>query len=101
MLDRTFAALADPTRRAIVVRLNSRGALSVGEIARPLPMSLPAVIKHLDVLENAGLVGRMRSGRTVICRLKREPMRKANDWLGRHARFWVPRLDRLVELAEA
>ena len=77
-LDRTFAALSDPTRRALIARLSER-ALSVSELAAPLPMSLPAVIKHLDVLSEAGLITRAKAGRTVTCRLRAEPMRDANE----------------------
>ena len=66
-LDRTFAALADPTRRALLARLSETENVSVSELARPFPMSLPAVIKHLDVLSDAGLITRSKSGRTVAC----------------------------------
>lgn len=99
-LDRTFAALSDPTRRAIVARLGDENALSVSEIARPFAMSLPAVMKHLDVLTDAGLVTRTKVGRTVTCRLEAEPMREAVAWLGRYERFWTASLDRLVALVE-
>lgn len=94
-LDRTFAALADPTRRAMVMRLGENPDLSVSDLARPFPMSLPAVMKHLDVLSDAGLVIRTKAGRTVHCRLAAEPMREAMDWLARYERFWTGRLDRL------
>lgn len=100
-LDRTFAALADPTRRAIVARLGAEDALSVSELARPFAMSLPAVMKHLDVLGDAGLVSRTKVGRTVTCRLEAEPMREAMAWLERYERFWTAGLDRLVALVEA
>ena len=83
-LDRTFAALADPTRRALLARLSEKDSLSVSELAQPLPMSLPAVMKHLDVLSDAGLVTRNKEGRVVSCRLRAEPMREANDWLNRY-----------------
>ena len=99
-LDRTFAALSDPTRRAIVARLGDENALSVSELARPFSMSLPAVMKHLDVLTDAGLVTRSKVGRTVTCRLEAEPMREAVAWLGRYERFWTASLDRLVALVE-
>jgi DNA-binding transcriptional ArsR family regulator len=99
-LDRTFAALSDPTRRAIVARLGDENALSVSELARPFSMSLPAVMKHLDVLGDAGLVTRTKVGRTVTCRLEAEPMREAMAWLGRYERFWTASLDRLVALVE-
>ncbi len=101
MLDRTFAALADPTRRAIVSRLTDGQPLAVGEIARKFPMSLPAVIKHLDVLTDAGLVTRTRVGRNVQCRLAPAPMGEARDWLARHLTFWNARLDALQTLVEA
>ena len=76
-LDRTFAALADPTRRAIVARLAEQESVSVSELARPHAMSLPAVMKHLDVLSDAGLVTRVKTGRTVACRLAADPMEEA------------------------
>lgn len=94
-LDRTFAALADPTRRAMVMRLGETPDLSVSELARPFPMSLPAVMKHLDVLSDAGLVIRTKAGRTVHCRLAAQPMREAMDWLARYERFWTGQIDRL------
>lgn len=100
-LDRTFAALSDPTRRAIVARLGAEDGLSVSELARPFAMSLPAVMKHLDVLGDAGLVSRTKVGRTVTCRLEAEPMREAMAWLERYERFWTAGLDRLVALVEA
>src|SRR5512137_2552444 len=85
-LDRTFAALADPTRRALLARLSEKEDLSVSELAKPFSMSLPAVMKHLDVLSDAGLVTRAKSGRTVACRLRAAPMQEANDWLNRYQR---------------
>jgi DNA-binding transcriptional ArsR family regulator len=99
-LDRTFAALADPTRRALLAQLSERDAISVSELAKPFSMSLPAVMKHLDVLTDAGLVTREKVGRTVSCRLHAEPMREANDWLNRYQRFWTERLDRLATFLE-
>jgi DNA-binding transcriptional ArsR family regulator len=99
-LDRTFAALADPTRRALLARLSEEDALSVSELAKPFAMSLPAVMKHLDVLSDAGLVGREKSGRIVSCRLRAEPMRDANDWLNRYQKFWTERLDQLAAFLE-
>src|SRR5690348_11818874 len=99
-LDRTFAALADPTRRALIAQLSERESLSVTELARPFAMSLPAVMKHLDVLSDAGLVMREKTGRTVACRLRAEPMREANDWLTRYQRFWSESLDRLAAYLE-
>ena len=100
-LDRTFAALVDPTRRAILVRLEQEGSLSIGELARPFPIKLPAVMKHLDVLGTAGLITRSKKGRTVAVRLAPEPMKEAMDWLRRYERFWSARLDRLAAYAEA
>ena len=73
-LDRTFAALADPTRRALLVRLSEKENVSVSELAEPFSMSLPAVMKHLDVLSDARLIGREKNGRIVSCRLRAEPM---------------------------
>jgi DNA-binding transcriptional ArsR family regulator len=99
-LDRTFAALADPTRRALIARLSETNALSVSELAKPFAMSLPAVMKHLDVLADAGLVTREKAGRIVSCRLRAEPMRDANDWLNRYQRFWNDRLDQLAAFLE-
>jgi DNA-binding transcriptional ArsR family regulator len=99
-LDRTFAALADPTRRALLARLNSGESASVSELARPLPMSLPAVMKHLDVLDDAGLITRSKAGRTVTVRLRPAPMREAIDWLHRYERFWSESLDRLAAYVE-
>jgi DNA-binding transcriptional ArsR family regulator len=99
-LDRTFAALADPTRRAILARLEAGKPLSVSEIARPFPVSLPAVMKHLAVLSDAGLVVRRKNGRTVTCRLSAGPMEEAKAWLERYERFWTGALDRLAEAVE-
>lgn len=94
-LDRTFSALSDPTRRALLARLEGQDGLSVSELARPFPVSLPAIMKHLDVLSDAGLVERTKQGRTVSCRLKAEPMEEAMGWLARYQRFWTQRLDAL------
>jgi len=100
MLDRTFAALSDPTRRALLARLVERESLSVSELALPFPMSLPAIMKHLDVLSDAGLIAREKTGRTVACRLTAAPMEQAMDWLNRYARFWSDNLDRLAAFVE-
>jgi len=100
-LDRTFAALVDPTRRAILARLERTDGASVSELAEPFPIKLPAVMKHLAVLSGAGLVTRSKSGRTVTVRLRTRPMREAMEWLGRYERFWSNRLDRLVGYAES
>jgi DNA-binding transcriptional ArsR family regulator len=99
-LDRTFAALADPTRRALIARLGEGGNLSVTELARPLPMSLPAVMKHLAVLSEAGLIVRRKTGRTVACALVATPMEQAVDWLNRYQQFWSERLNRLAAFVE-
>lgn len=99
-LDRTFAALADPTRRALLARLSESEAVSVSDLAKPFAMSLPAIMKHLDVLKDAGLVTREKSGRVVSCRLNAEPMHEANEWLNRYQRFWSDGLDRLESLLE-
>jgi DNA-binding transcriptional ArsR family regulator len=101
MLDQTFAALGHPTRRAIVARLAKADGLTVKTLAEPFPVSLPAVIRHIDVLCAAGLVARERTGRTVTCRLSAAPMSEAMAWLDRHVRFWETRLDALVTLVEA
>jgi DNA-binding transcriptional ArsR family regulator len=99
-LDRTFAALSDPTRRALVARLAGGEGLSVSELAQPFAMSLPAVMKHLDVLSDAGLVTRNKSGRVVSCELKAAPMEEAMDWLNRYLRFWNAQLDKLAAFVE-
>jgi len=93
-LDATFAALADPTRRAILARL-ADGEASVGTLAEPFEMSLPAVSRHLKVLERAGLVTRGRRAQWRPCRLDAEPMREAFDWLAEYRVFWTRRLDDL------
>ena len=100
VLDRTFAALSDPTRRALLARLGDRESLSVSELARPFSMSLPAIMKHLDVLSDAGLITRSKTGRTVMCRLNATPMEQAADWLNRYQRFWSEQLDRLAAFVE-
>lgn len=99
-LDRTFAALVDPTRRAILAQLERRDSASISELAEPFAIKLPAVMKHLDVLDEAGLVTRSKSGRTVTVRLRPQPMREAMAWLRRYERFWSDRLDGLTEYAE-
>jgi DNA-binding transcriptional ArsR family regulator len=99
-LDRTFAALADPTRRALLARLGIQDGISVSELAQPFAMSLPAVMKHLDVLSDAGLVARAKTGRTVTCRLTADPMEQAMGWLNRYQRFWSENLDRLAAFVE-
>ncbi|MBR1129464.1 ArsR/SmtB family transcription factor [Bradyrhizobium iriomotense] len=99
-LDRTFAALSDPTRRALLARLGEREALSVSELAAPFPVSLPAIMKHLDVLTDAGLIVREKTGRTVSCRLTAQPMEQAMNWLNRYAQFWSDKFDRLAAFVE-
>ena len=99
-LSTTFAALADPTRRAILARLSS-GEASVTELAQPFEMSLPAVSKHLKVLENAGLIARGREAQWRPCRLDAAPMREASEWLDRYAKFRSDSLDRLAAFVEA
>ena len=99
-LDRTFAALVDPTRRAILARLEREDGASVSELARPFAIKLPAVMKHLDVLDAAGLITRSKVGRVVTVRLAPEPMREAMDWLRRYERFWSASLDRLAAYVE-
>jgi DNA-binding transcriptional ArsR family regulator len=93
-LDATFAALADPTRRAILARLAS-GEASVTELAEPFAMSLPAISKHLKVLERAGLIARGREAQWRPSRLQAGPLKDAADWLERYRRFWDESLDRL------
>jgi DNA-binding transcriptional ArsR family regulator len=99
-LDRTFAALVDPTRRAILAQLERKDSASISDLAQPFAIKLPAVMKHLDVLEDAGLVTRSKSGRTVTMRLRPQPMREAMAWLRRYERFWSGRLDGLAIYAE-
>jgi DNA-binding transcriptional ArsR family regulator len=93
-LSSTFAALADPTRRAILARLAS-GAASVSELGKPFEMSLPAISKHLKVLERAGLIERRREAQWRPCRLAPRPLKDAADWLGEYRRFWEESFDRL------
>jgi DNA-binding transcriptional ArsR family regulator len=100
VLDRTFAALADPTRRALLARLDGQHSVSVSELAQPFAMSLPAIMKHLDVLSDAGLIARAKTGRVVACRLTAGPMEQAMDWLSRYQRFWSEGLDRLAAFVE-
>jgi len=92
----TFAALADPTRRAILARL-AEGEATVNELAEPFAMTLPAVSKHLKVLERAGLIVRGRNAQWRPCTLDARPLRDAADWMQQYRRFWETRLDRLDE----
>ena len=99
-LDHTFAALADPTRRAILARLAS-GEATVTELAQPFDISLPAISRHLKVLERAGLIARGREAQWRPRTLRAEPLKDAADWLEQYRRFWEQSLDRLAEhLAE-
>ena len=93
-LSSTFAALADPTRRAILSRLVT-GECSVTELAEPFDMSLPAVSKHLRVLERAGLIGRGREAQWRPCRIEAGPLKDASDWIEDYRHIWEARLDRL------
>ena len=99
-LDRVFQALADPTRRQIVERL-SRGPASVSELARPLPMSLPAVVQHLQILEASGLVSSTKRGRVRTCRIEPEALSIAEQWIAARRAGWERRLDRLGEFLAA
>ena len=95
-LDSTFAALSDPTRRAILARLAS-GEASVTELAKPFEMSMPAISKHLKVLERAGLIARGREAQWRPCRLDAGPLKEIADWVERYRRFWEESFDRLDE----
>jgi DNA-binding transcriptional ArsR family regulator len=98
-LDATFAALADPTRRAILTRL-ARGETTVMELAEPFAMSQPAISKHLKVLERAGLISRGRDAQRRPCRLEAEPLEAANEWIEGYREFWEANYDRLDTLLE-
>ena len=98
-LDTTFAALADPTRRAILARLAS-GEASVKELAAPFAMSQPAISKHLKVLERAGLVSRGRDAQRRPCRLEAKPLAEATEWLAEYRRFWEGSFERLDALLD-
>jgi DNA-binding transcriptional ArsR family regulator len=94
-LDTIFAALSDATRRGMLTRL-VEGETSVSDLAAPYSMSLPAVAKHLGVLEAAGLIVRHKTGRVSRCRLRAKPMKDAAEWLGQYRQFWEGRLDALA-----
>ncbi|MBT3359280.1 MAG: helix-turn-helix transcriptional regulator [Rhodospirillales bacterium] len=98
-LDATFSALADPTRRAILARL-ARSEASVGELAEPFTISLPAVSRHLKVLETAHLISREKDGQWRRCRLAADPLHEASDWIETYRRFWEGQFDRLTEYLE-
>jgi DNA-binding transcriptional ArsR family regulator len=93
-LSLVFAALADPTRRAILARL-SEGQASVNELAAPFKITLPGISKHLKVLERAGLIERTREAQWRPCRLQAAPLKTANDWIDQYKRFWEESFDRL------
>ena len=93
-LSRTFASLADPTRRGILARL-AGGEASVTELARPFDMTMPAITKHLKVLEKAGLIKRGRDAQWRPCQLNAEPLKNASDWIDDYRQFWEQRFDRL------
>ncbi len=95
-LSSTFAALADPTRRAILARL-ATGESSVTEIAEPFDMSLPAITKHLKVLERAGLISRSRDAQWRPCKLEAKPLQQAADWVEQYRKFWEESIDRLED----
>src|ERR1700756_5740226 len=95
-LSNTFAALADPTRRAILARL-LLGECSVGELAEPFEMSMPAVSKHLRVLEHAGLIAQRRDAQWRRCRIQGAPLKEVSEWTGHYRQVWEERLDRLEE----
>jgi DNA-binding transcriptional ArsR family regulator len=94
-LDRIFSALADPTRRGVLESL-SGGELAVSELAAPSGMSLPGFMKHLRVLEDAGLISREKEGRVVSCELSAAPMKAASAWMSRYEKFWSDKLDSLA-----
>src|SRR5437762_10944571 len=93
-LDSVFAALADPTRRAVLNTL-AGGSVGVSELAAPHGMSLPGFMKHLRVLEDAGLIGRSKEGRVVSCELDAAPLKAASTWMSRYEKFWTEKLDAL------
>lgn len=99
LLDLVFAALSDATRRGLLARL-VQGEATVGDLAAPLQMSLPAVSKHLRVLEDAGLLERRIEGRTHILNAQPKPLREAVNWIERHRRLWEASFDKLAELVE-
>ncbi len=99
-LSTVFSALADPTRRAILTRL-SRGEASVKELAKPFAMTLPAISKHLKVLERAGLIQRGQEAQWRPCRLRAAPLKKAANWMEQYRQFWEERLDRLEDYLQS
>jgi DNA-binding transcriptional ArsR family regulator len=99
-MDKTFAALSDPTRRAILMRLRSEPGLSVSELAKPFPLKLPGMMKHLGVLSDAGLISRRKRGRVVSVELLPEPLKEVGAWIAQYEQFWSGSLDRLALLVE-
>jgi DNA-binding transcriptional ArsR family regulator len=99
-IDRTFSALADPTRRHLLLRLKDDPGLSVSELARPLSLKLPGLMKHLNVLSDAGLIKRTKTGRTVSVEISAGPMQQAMAWLQKYESFWTVSLDRLATFVE-
>jgi DNA-binding transcriptional ArsR family regulator len=99
-LDTTFAALADPTRRAILARLAQDGEVTVNELAEPFPVSVQAISKHLKVLQRAGLITRGRTAQLRPSRIEGAPLRDAADWLEQYREVWEGRLDRLARHLE-
>ena len=100
-LDRTFSALADATRRAILARLSENAELTISELAEPFPVSLPNIMKHIGVLADAGLLTRDKTGRSVRCRISAAPLEEATEWLYRYEKFWTERLDALGRYLES
>jgi DNA-binding transcriptional ArsR family regulator len=100
-LSQLFSALSDPTRRAILQRLAREGEATVGELARPFAMSLPAISKHIRVLEGAGLLERRVQGRVHRCRLQPRPLKDAVDWLVEYRQYWEAQLDALGRYLDA
>lgn len=99
-LDRTYQALADPSRRFMLRRLSEASSLTVSDLAEPLAIGLPTVMKHLDVLARAGLITRLKTGRTVAVTFAPEPMAEAMAWLEGTESFWAARLTRLADVVE-
>lgn len=99
-LSRVFQALSDPTRRAILAHLARGSAVSISDLAEPFAIKLPAVLKHLDVLESVGLIERSKEGRTVMVEIAARPLKTALDWLDGYSRLWESRLDRIARHAE-
>lgn len=99
-IDRTFFALADPTRRQVLERLKSEPDLSISELAKPLPIKMPGLMKHLAILSDAGLISRTKTGRVVTVSLAAQPLREAVEWLHHYETFWNVSLDRLAAFVE-